>query len=113
MLNETTKILPVDELDIKGIQSWLEEMAQQGFYLDDTIGTWWHFNGGEAKTVRYRIDPCGKNTGKINPEKKQVFEDMGWHYVVTEGGIHSLRIITRFIRTDWWTVGRRIVSLHT
>lgn len=39
MVNETTKMLPVDYRDIRRVQDWLEEMALQGFYLDDTIGT--------------------------------------------------------------------------
>lgn len=33
--------------------------------------------------MRYRIDPYVKKRGKIEPEKKEDFEALGWHYVVT------------------------------
>lgn len=83
MVNERTALLPVDYLDIEGVQDWLESMALEGYFLDDTIGIWWHFNGGEPGAVRYRIDPDVKKRGRIEPEKKEDFEAMGWHYVLT------------------------------
>lgn len=88
MVNEITKTLPVDYLDIKGVQDWLEQMAREGYFLDDTTGWWWHFNGGDPKEVRYRIDPNLKKKKKIEPEKKEDYETMGWHYVLTYREYH-------------------------
>lgn len=87
---EISKRLPVGELDVAEIEDWLEQMALQGYFLDDIALFWWHFNRKEPKEVRYRLDLEGAKKGRIEAQKREDYEALGWHYVYTHGDYYHI-----------------------
>lgn len=81
MNNERYKYPPVDALDIKEIEVWLEEMAGRGLFLKEAGPYAWLFAEEEPKTVRYRIEPAAGKKGKLDADRQADYEAMGWHYV--------------------------------
>lgn len=90
MEDEILKRMPMEELDVISVEDWLEQMAQQGYFLDDVACGWWHFKIREPKEVRYRIDPDVRKAGKIEPQKKEDYEALGWHYVYTHKDMYHI-----------------------
>lgn len=83
MEDEVLKRLPVEELDTMGVEDWLEQMALQGNFFNKIAVGWCYFKTGEPKKVRYRIDTGVKKAAKIEPDKKEDYEALGWHYIYT------------------------------
>lgn len=81
MNNERYKYPPIDALDIKEIEVWLEEMAGRGLFLKEAGPYAWLFAEEEPKTVRYRIEPAAGKKGKLDADRQADYEAMGWHYV--------------------------------
>ena len=75
------KPLPCSIFDIQGIQSWLDEMALQGLFLEQLSYHSYRafFQQGEPRPVRYRLDPVGKNWDEA--ERKENYAQMGWEFV--------------------------------
>ena len=77
-----TKPVPCSMYDIPGIQEWLDDMALQGFFLEDfsrqrdRAG----FRMDDPKPVRYRLDPVGK-PNRQEPDREELYAQMGWEYV--------------------------------
>lgn len=84
MKKERYKYPPVSIFDIKEIEDWLEEMAAEGWYLNEAGSYAWHFEAGEPGNVRYRIDPATEKKGKPDEEKRLDYEEMGWRYAATQ-----------------------------
>lgn len=76
--------IPCSFFDIPGLQSWLDEMACQGLFLqkfnfhrDRAV-----FTVGDPYPVRYRLDPVGKSKKK-DRERAELYQEAGWTHVVT------------------------------
>lgn len=70
------------ELDLTGMENWLEEMALKGLYLK-----WYRpflccFTRGEPKRVRVRLEPNPRYTLEIelSNEKEEFYRELGWSY---------------------------------
>ena len=88
---------PCSYLDIEKFQSWLEDMAKQGFLLGKR-GYARHtylFHRISPLPVRYRLTPVSDDLEDWNerPEtdRQTLSEAFGWEYVCTVGGFHIYR----------------------
>lgn len=76
--------IPCSFYDIPGLQSWLDEKARQGLFLQKFT---YHrdravFTVGEPKPVRYRLDPVGRSRKK-DRERAEFYREAGWTRVTT------------------------------
>ncbi|MCI8553049.1 MAG: DUF2812 domain-containing protein [Lawsonibacter sp.] len=76
------KIPAASELDLTGLENWLEEMALKGLYLK-----WYRpflccFTRGAPKRVRVRLEPNPRHTLEIqlSDEKEAFYRELGWNY---------------------------------
>lgn len=91
-------IPPYPDYDIRGTESWLEEMALKGHFLEPGQAFRYGFANfvrGNPQRVRYRlVPPEGKRDGRTPaappPSEEQLrrMEDFGWHYVTYRGQYH-------------------------
>lgn len=75
------KLIPFESCDIPAIQSWLEDMAEQGLFYVDCGFFCARFEKGEPKKLRYRLDFCDVSLGKIPEEKAELYECSSWRVV--------------------------------
>lgn len=75
------KLIPFESCDIPAIQSWLEDMAEQGLFYVDCGFFCARFERGEPKKLRYRLDFCDVSLGKIPEEKAELYERSSWRVV--------------------------------
>lgn len=76
--------IPCSFFDIPGLQSWLDEMALQGLFLQKFNYHWDRaiFTVGDPYPVRYRLDPVGRSKKK-DRERAELYQEMGWTRVTT------------------------------
>ncbi len=75
------RLIPVSQYDIAGMETWLSDMAQKGFFLYDLGAFIARFTKDTPKNVRYRLEPAGKAPDYPNLDLKYLYEENGWHYV--------------------------------
>ena len=75
------KLIPFESSDIPAIQSWLEDMAEQGLFYVDCGFFCARFERGEPKKLRYRLDFCNVSLGKIPEDKAELYERSSWRVV--------------------------------
>ena len=81
-MEQIRRIPPCPDYDLEGWQSWLEDLAEEG-YLPEKFGTTFtYFNKAEPQTVRYRLQPLPKQKTPT-PEELSLTEEYGWTYVGT------------------------------
>lgn len=90
MSQEHLEKLPVNENDFTAVEGWLEQMAQKGYFLNETAWSWWYFTKQEPKNVRYRLDTVTEPKGTLDPQKQEDYEALGWRYVTTHNGIYHI-----------------------
>lgn len=90
MKKEIMKRLPFTEINIPGIEAWLDQMALEGYFLIDTAGTSWYFAEGEPKNIRYRLDAVTEKGAMPSPEKREDYQAMGWNYVLTHRRMYHI-----------------------
>ena len=96
MNNERYKYPPVDALDIKEIEVWLEEMAGRGLFLKEAGPYAWLFAEEEPKTVRYRIEPAAGKKGKLDADRQGTMKL--WDGIMWQNIIHIIIFLWRIIR---------------
>lgn len=74
--------IPCSFFDIPGLQSWLDEKARQGlflerfnYHLDRAV-----FETDDPRPVRYRLDPVGRSKKK-DRERAELYREAGWTHV--------------------------------
>ena len=83
MKKERIRRIPVNDMDIKAVERWLNDMAARGLFLSSTGSSWWRFYEDEPEEVRYRLEPVGERDGKLDHLKNEDYEKMGWKYVAS------------------------------
>ena len=88
------RLCPCDSHDIEGIQSWLEDLAQEGLFLEEDgviCGMFSFVRGTPARAV-YRLDICQKQkprffggSSDLTDEEKELYQAMGWEFLVQYG----------------------------
>lgn len=101
-MKEKKKIIrrfpPCSYMDIERLESWLTDMAAQGWHLKE-IGIWkivFIFEEGEPKNVRYRLEPRkGAWDGEMPEEAAQeLFRDLGWEAITGFYRFHIFRSLS-------------------
>ena len=94
------RLIPCPAYDVSGTECWLEEMAAQGWMLQEDgffcgIAT---FEQSEACRVQYRLAAAEKSTsmwadnnGDPDEEELELNEAFGWKYVAKRGEFHVYR----------------------
>ena len=96
------RFCPCNFWNIEAIQSWLEDMAVQGLFLEKD-GLYWKVFSFERKIpqkVKYRLDVAKKHKSddesEVTFDEKELYRSMGWDYVLHYGDFN----IYRSIETD-------------
>ncbi len=72
------KVVPVDYLDMDGIECWLEDQSRQGLAFVK-FGSWFaHFRRGEPREVRYHAEPMGALPASMAKEQAHYSAQHGW-----------------------------------
>ena len=71
------KLIPFESSDIPAVQSWLEELAQEGLFYKECGMMCAVFEKNEPKKMRYRLDFCDVVAGRIPEEKQELYEKAG------------------------------------
>ena len=101
------RLAPCPSYDVEGMESWLEDLAEEGLYLsgDGFFCGFGLFYKDEPGKVKYRLQageiPGGFLTddGDV-PEKEQqeISEALGWKYVARRGEFYIYRSIREDVR---------------
>lgn len=94
------RLCPCDSYDVEGIQSWLEDLAEEGLFLikDGVFGGVFSFERRTPQKVSYRLDVAQKRkTGVMDDarnhfgEEVELYRAMGWEYLLSYGEFHIYR----------------------
>lgn len=75
------KITPVSVYDIRGLESWLEDMARRGLILKRLRPAFSTFERSPAQSLRYRVEPCMRGLDEVPQAMLDLYEDFGWDFV--------------------------------
>lgn len=76
------KLTPVSLYDIRGVESWLEDMAKRGLMLKKLRPTFSTFEKGPAQALRYRVEPFKRSMDTEVPQAMvDLYQDFGWTLV--------------------------------
>lgn len=76
------KITPVSLYDIRGLESWLEDMARRGLFLKRLRAIHSTFERGLAQSLRYRAEPFRQTMMSEVPQAMlDLHQDFGWDLV--------------------------------
>lgn len=82
--------LPVNEHKIFDVELWLEQMAFKGFFLTETVGSWWYFEKREPDRVLYRLAPIDGKRGECDEARQKEYLKNGWRYVTTHRTLYHI-----------------------
>ena len=82
--------LPAGLYDVAANETWLEEMAAKGYAIQRIQGTRVYFVKGEAKAVRFRMQPLQRKGETGEDDRLAVYRDLGWEYVGSVGDLYHL-----------------------
>lgn len=94
------RLPPCPAYDIEGTESWLSDMAKEGWLLsqDGFFVGFAIFEKAEPTTVRYRLEPAPKKVslwaedgGEPSDDAKVLNAAYGWTYVAPRGQFHVYR----------------------
>ncbi len=94
------RLPPCPPYDVEATESWLEDMAAQGWMLEkDSIFLGVAvFEKAEPAPVRYRLEASARRVGDFDdyggapdPEAEEMNADFGWEYVARRGQFHIYR----------------------
>lgn len=102
---------PCPAYDVEGMESWLEDMAEQGLFLtsDGFFCGFGFFHKEEPRRAKYRLQASEVRGGILSdgdePEKEQqeISEALGWEFVARRGEFYiyrSMREDVRELNTD-------------
>lgn len=87
------RLIPCPSYDMEGTESWLEDMAEEGFFLtkDGFFFGFGFFHKEEPRRVKYRLQARSAHgsffTDENEPlkEEMELSEELGWEFVVQRG----------------------------
>lgn len=74
------RLVPVDYLDLDGLELWLEDMAAKGLHFQKFGIFFAQFRPDEPARVRYHAEPTEKGGTSI-PAQTGEYAELGWTYV--------------------------------
>ena len=87
------KLVPVDFLDLDGLELWLEEMAAKGLHFQGFGALFAHFQRGAPAQVRYHAEPTPDKRRDVIPGQAADCGELGWRYVGKIGWLAIFRTI--------------------
>lgn len=76
------KLTPVSLYDVRGLESWLEDMGKRGLHLKRLRPAFSTFERGPAQSLRYRVEPCKRIMDDEVPQAMlDLYQDFGWDFV--------------------------------
>ena len=94
MKNRILRLLPCPPYDVEGTESWLHDMASQGWFLEKD-GIFFgvaSFQKGDPSPIRYRLEaalkqagPWDDQNGMPDDEALEINANYGWDYVARRG----------------------------
>lgn len=103
------RLAPCPHYDVERIESWLTDMASEGFHLEKepTFMGFFAFTKGEPKNVRYRLEPkqsmAEEDSEKPDHEAQALYAEYGWEFVAAYGLFYIYRSVSpdaREMNTD-------------
>ena len=88
-MKKVYKILPLSIYDIPGIESWLEEQANSGFF-PVFLNSWVAFTPTGVPGTRFRLVAKERRNDCISPEQIELYQNAGWQYAASAAGIYFL-----------------------
>lgn len=79
-MKRVRKLVPVDFLDMHGIESWLEDMAARGLFFTEMGSCFARFRRGRPMPIRYHAEPSGSVPASLAREQVDYSAGRGWHY---------------------------------
>ena len=80
------ELRPANVYDVAANETWLEDMARQGYRLVGMTGWSGVFEKAEPFTCRYRMQPLPKKEKRPPEEMVEVYRELGWEYAGTIPG---------------------------
>ena len=100
------RLAPCASYDVEGMESWLEDMAEQGLFLssDGFFCGFGFFHKEEPGRAKYRLQASEEQGSVLSdgdvPEKEQqeISEALGWEFVARRGEFYIYRSIKEDVR---------------
>lgn len=100
------RLAPCPSYDVEGMESWLEDMAEQGLFLtgDGFFCGFGFFHKEEPRKAKYRLQVNELEAGVLSdndePEKEQqeISEALGWQFVARRGEFFIYRSMEENVR---------------
>ena len=90
-MNRAYRLTTVSMYDVRGLEKWLEKLAEKGLFLKKFRPLVCTFTKGEPRRARYRLEPFQVVPGDDPPEDMlELFQECGWAYV---GDVHREMLI--------------------
>ena len=83
---EYKELRPANAYDVAANETWLEDMAKQGWRLVRMTGWSGVFQETEPFACRYRMQPLAKKEKVPPPEMAEAYRELGWEYAGTIPG---------------------------
>lgn len=84
------KLLIFDEWELEEQESWLQDMAGNGWHLVHFAFGFAEFVKGEPAKIQYRLEVAAKNR-QLEDEQIELYEAAGWEHVTSRRFIHVFR----------------------
>lgn len=88
-MKKVRKILPLSSFDIPGMETWLEEQANNGLF-PVFLDAWATFTTDGVPGTRFRFEPRGKTGREPSSEQLDLYGNAGWKYAFSVGGAYFL-----------------------
>lgn len=77
------ELRPANVYDVAANETWLEDMARQGYHLVGMTGWSGVFEEAEPCACRYRMQPLSKKEKQPQEEMAEAYRELGWEYAGT------------------------------
>lgn len=77
------ELRPANVYDVAANETWLEDMARQGYRLVRMTGWSGVFEKAEPCACRYRMQPLSKKEKRPPEEMAEAYRELGWEYAGT------------------------------
>lgn len=104
------RIAPCPSYNVERLESWLQDMAKEGWHLNKIDENWFGFfpfKQGAPQNVRYRLEPRSKRhsnfTNAPDEEEEGLYKQYGWEFVMVYNQFYIYRtadLDARELNTD-------------
>lgn len=100
------RLVPCPSYDVEGLESWLEDMAEEGLFLteDGFFCGFGFFHREEPRKAKYRLQASESQGGFFSDdyepltEEQELSEALGWEYVTRNGEFYIYRSMSENVR---------------